>query len=120
MRALRWSLAAAYAFALFFVSSLPSEEIPVGMPYGADKVAHAAAYAILALLVCRAAGDRGTGTLVLIALSCAAYGVFNEIHQAYVPGRYPSGWDAVANAVGASATVLLWPRFRRPIPPSDG
>jgi len=120
LRALRWTLVAAYAVSLFFVSSLPSEEIPVGMPYGMDKVAHAAAYAILALLFCRAVRSPGTGSLVLIALFCAAYGVLNELHQAYVPGRFASGWDAVANAVGASVTVLLWPRLRRSTPPSGG
>jgi VanZ family protein len=120
MRALRWTLAAVYAASLFYVSSLPSEEIPLGMPYHMDKVAHAVAYALLALLVCRAWRDPGTGSLVLIALLCAAYGVFNEMHQAYVPGRYTSAGDAVANAVGAFAMALLWPRLRRSSPQSDG
>jgi VanZ family protein len=119
MRALRWVLVAVYAGALFYVSALPAEEVPVGMPYHLDKVAHATAYAILAVLVCRASGASGMRSLVLIGFSCAVYGVLNEVHQAYVPGRYASWGDAVANAIGAFAAATLWPRFRRSTSPSD-
>jgi VanZ family protein len=35
------------------------------------------------------------------------------VAQAFVPGRYADGWDAVVNGVGALAAVALGVRFRR-------
>jgi VanZ family protein len=115
---IRWGVAVGYAIILFVLSSIPSEEIPVGLPLHADKIAHAIAYAILALLFCRASGDPARGTLVLIAVLCATYGILNELQQSLIPGRECSGWDAVANSVGASVMTALWPRVSRRSTPS--
>ena len=119
-RRARWGVAIGYAVSLFVLSSIPSEEIPVGMPLHADKVAHAIAYAILALLFCRAWRAPTRKALVFTAILCTAYGILNEAQQSFIPGRECSGWDAVANAFGASVTTLLWSRFRRSTPSSDG
>ena len=104
-----------YALSLFLLSSIPSQKVPISMPLHADKIAHAIAYAILALLFCRAVGTPSITGLVLIAVGCVAYGIFNEFQQSFIPGRDPSGWDAVANAVGASVMTALWPRIGRSI-----
>jgi VanZ family protein len=43
---------------------------------------------------------------VLAWVICACYGVTDEWHQRYVPGRFPSVDDWVADALGAAAAVI--------------
>ena len=105
---MRWALAIGYAALILTVSSIPSDEFPVGMPLNIDKVAHAVEYAILVFLVCRAVRTPTRRALILIVLSCTIYGILDELHQHLIPGRFPSIWDAAADAVGCAITVAVW------------
>lgn len=67
------------------------------LPEGSDKVIHAGAYAVLAALATLATGSPVAGGLLAVS-----YGVTDEIHQSFVPGRFPSVGDLVADAVGAA------------------
>jgi VanZ family protein len=102
---------------LLFAASSQSELL--GAPRIWDKAAHAGAYFVLAALALRALhGGRGPlrmgpslGALLLAVL----YGVSDEVHQAFVPGRTPSALDVLADGVGALAAVAgawLWQRLR--------
>ena len=105
---MRWALAIRYARLILTVSSIPSDEFPAGMPLHLDKVAHALEYAILAVLVCRAVRTPSRKALILIALSCTVYGILDELHQYLIPGRFPSVWDAAADAVGCALAAAVW------------
>ena len=105
---MRWALAIGYAVLILTVSSILSDEFPVGMPLHLDKVAHAVEYAILVLLVCRAWRTPTSKTLILIALSCTIYGILDELHQYLIVGRDPSVWDAAADAVGCTIAAAVW------------
>ncbi len=105
---MRWALAIGYAALILTVSSIPSDDFPVGMPLHLDKVAHAMEYAILAFLVCRAVHTPTRKALVLIAFSCTIYGILDELHQHLIPGRFPSIWDAAADAAGCALAAALW------------
>ena len=52
------------------------------------------------------------GVAALGALVSVAYGVTDELHQAFVPGRTPDAWDVVKDFVGAVAgsAACAWPR----------
>ncbi len=71
-------------------------------PLGADKVGHAAAYAVLGALLTLA-----TGRVWLALLLATLFGVTDEIHQYFVPGRQADVFDVVADAVGALAGALF-------------
>ena len=93
---------------IFAVSSLSHSEAfaPRLFRSVSDKVTHAVEYGILSILCSRAfrwsLGRWATRhALLLSALACAAYGLSDEIHQAFVPNRDPSGWDLHADTVGA-------------------
>lgn len=99
IRVLRCLSALAYAFGLIAVgafSLLPQAEVPG--PEGTDKLAHLAAYALIAA----AAGfgfsqrrDRFYAGAFALAL-----GIALEIAQGHVPHRQPSVADVLANTAG--------------------
>lgn len=82
------------------------------------KSAHFMAYALLAWLWWRALSPRrNVGWLVLfIALGLTMlYGVSDEFHQLFVPGRHGRVADVLFDTSGGLATILLlrcfpWPR----------
>jgi VanZ family protein len=109
----RWAIAAAgVAVAIFVLSSIPAEELARTGIRIWDKAAHAGVWAVLAFCVGRALGARPRATLVAIALG-VGYGVLDEIHQSFTPGRDTSGWDIVADATGAVIGALAAAAVRR-------
>ena len=91
---------------IFFLSSLSDIE---GLPGGAsDKSWHMAGYAGLGVLLLIPLADgklggvtwRRAGTAVALA---TLYGVSDETHQAFVPGRSADALDVVADCAGAAA-----------------
>ena len=75
-----------------------------------DKVAHAGSFGILALLFYFAKG-RALISILLASL----YGLSDEFHQSFVPGRDVDLFDWVADTLGAAlavSTVLLLNRWR--------
>ena len=103
----------------FVASHQPVIEIPFGVP---DYVAHATSYAILGALLLRAlAGGSLRSMQTHLILSAVvigtAYGLSDELHQWFVPGRTASVSDLVADGVGslvgASAAALIGALMRR-------
>ena len=96
--------------ALIFAASSRSDTsaVPSAIP---DKVVHIAVYALLGALILRAvAGGRRSGVTwsgVLVSVVIATlYGVTDEWHQSFVPGRTPDAMDVVADLAGASAGAV--------------
>jgi VanZ family protein len=114
---LAWPAAVVYAGAIFVFSSIPSDRIPDSFS-GADKLVHLAEYGVLGALLAIALGvGRAPGwARAALALALAAgYGVSDEWHQSFVPGRMTSFWDIAADTVGAAAGILAmrWRAGRR-------
>ena len=117
-------LTAVYCVGLFWLSSQPPPEHG-RLPFpGADKVVHGILYAGLTAIVSqglrRSATPRGPRVQffgpVLFAL---AYGISDEIHQVFVPGRSPDVADVVADTGGAIAVQLVlcgWLWRKQPAP----
>lgn len=79
-----------------------------------DKVAHFGVYGLLATLLCRL--GRGWRAAVFALLAASLYGISDEWHQSFTPGRSVEVADWVADTSGAALAVLLytlWPRYRR-------
>lgn len=97
---------------IFLVSSMPHPPPP---PAGlSDKSAHIVTYAVLSALAVRAlAGARWAGvtsvTAALAIVVAGAYGVTDEWHQSFVPGRHSEAVDVVADVAGAAlAAGVIW------------
>jgi len=116
---LDWLAAAVWMGLLFALSAQPELPLPPGpwLQNVYDKFGHAVAYGVLAWLLWRALRQHYPPSRALGAM-CAglaiAYGISDEVHQAFVPGRTPSVADLAADGVGAlAATLLLRWRARR-------
>jgi len=100
--------AALYAALIFALSARPGDDYPTIPAPGIDKIVHFALYAPLGGLLCLALGGR----IAWAVLGGALYGVTDELHQAFVPGRCPDAGDAAADALGAAAGALYVSRRR--------
>jgi len=109
---------AAYCALIFAISALsapPAPDYPFAL---GDKLAHAAAYAVMLVLAVRAARVLPSGQslrrrLVPAILFCLVYGATDELHQYFVPGRSCDVFDWVADGVGAVLAAWLLPRLAR-------
>lgn len=106
---------------------LPPLPLLRSVPAG-DKVAHAGWFFLLGLFAFRAARE-GEGwprrrTMRLLVLGALLWGISDEAHQAFVPGRDVEAADIAADVAGAAvAAVVAEPLLRRlrllaPLPPS--
>ena len=98
---LGWTLTLAYMALIFRLSHKPAIEIPPLFPHQ-DKVFHFCEYFGLGFLLPLAIPGGATRRRFLLAFFlAAAYGISDEIHQSFVPGRDASVWDWLADAAGA-------------------
>lgn len=99
-----------WAMVIFAGSSVPGSNVPGH--FGA--LAHFTEYAVLGALITAAETRRGAAGRVLLATGAAsAYGVTDELHQAFVPLRMtdPADWsmDTLGALAGSLALVLaIW------------
>lgn len=105
---------------IFFLSHQPGDSLSLPEIPGVDKVAHMAAYGVLAATLLVAFSDQQKNTrpkrvLWLTVLLCVLYGISDEFHQSFVPGRSSSFLDVLADCAGAVITSVLWFRWRKRI-----
>jgi VanZ family protein len=102
-----WLAAVAWAAFICLLSSIPGKDLQFIPPiWGWDKIAHMILYGILGVLVFRSVGFR-RGAFGLAVILCVAYGLLDEFHQHFIPGRTPSFADLAADTVGAFAGVIV-------------
>lgn len=110
---LYWLPVVAYCGLLYGLSAQSYAPHP-SFPYF-DKLAHGALYAVLGFLAARAFSSGRTAwsprfLLMAAALTAIFYGVFDEWHQSFVPGRMSDWKDTVADGIGGilgGVTFLL-------------
>ena len=113
---LYWAPVLLYAAAIFYLSSQPhpEEHLPSFLFEDfSDKVLHAVAYGILAILCYRtfrwAAGPAVARQAVVLAIVTASgFGITDELHQAFVPFREASWQDWLADTIGAAIGAISW------------
>lgn len=96
---------------IYYLSSKPV--LPMGMLFSwQDKVMHMLFYGVLAFFFAFALGtwQRGLSRKQVAGVTVLAclYGILDEFHQTFVPGRSPSFGDITADTIGAllAASIL--------------
>ena len=106
---------------IFFLSQQPHLSFNPVVSHQ-DKIFHAIAYGVLAASTLFAVLPLGRGVfrsrsrLMLtglgVVLFCLFYGISDEFHQSFIPGRESSLLDVAADTAGAVIVVSLWLFFR--------
>lgn len=109
-----WTPVFVWAGAIFLFSSLPTK--PVSEIHWEDfvikKTAHIVEYAVLTILVYRALKESGLDKkrsgLFSVFIS-SLYGLTDELHQSFTPGRDPKLRDIIFDTIGAILAIyFLW------------
>lgn len=109
-----FGLTITYMVLIFYLSSL-ERPIKYDLPYGGDKVLHLIEYAILGFMVSWSIKEWGIRSYIITGWIIAiAYGVSDEIHQSFVPGREASLADLLCDFfggfIGAKSRQILYNR----------
>lgn len=99
--------------AIFFLSHQPGDLFAIYDFRWADKLAHLTVYAALCATVIYAFPKHyrrsAKGMVICVSIVfCLVYGLSDEFHQSFIPGRYPSIADVAADVIGASLACMLW------------
>ncbi len=110
-----WIPAAAWAALLFVLSSLPSQSVPsLGIEYE-DLVLHFLVYSVLGYCLGIALlhdPERANLEMAIVAVLLGVlYGASDEFHQMFVPGRFSTISDFLADGVGVVLGVLAFRKF---------
>jgi VanZ family protein len=102
-----WGPVAAWAAVIFAFSSVPDLGTGLDSDLALRKLAHVVEFAVLGLLLARAAGRS------VLAFSLGVlYATSDELHQAFVPGRLGSPFDILIDAAGVALGVAAWQLVR--------
>lgn len=126
MKWYRWIPALAWMGLIFFMSSrqqLPTVDQNGPLDWSWRQAGHLAEYTVLALLFYHAlqGGPTGQARLAWALGLAVAYGLSDELHQAFVPGRNSNLEDILFNSTGAGLGILaVWWQQRRTTDPAGG
>ena len=111
-----WLAPALYMALIFALSSVPLQLPQIPMLRFQDKLLHALEYSLLGWLCARASRTTwpGAGSLrisVFAVFVAALFGLSDELHQSFVPGRSADIFDVLADFVGSA--LGAWVHHRR-------
>jgi VanZ family protein len=97
-----WLATAGYMALIYFLSSRHLQ-IPSQLPEYFDKIAHVLLYMPLAFLFFSAMKKSGFHKYIFFIsiLLAGVYGITDEFHQSFVPGRDAASADVAADFVGS-------------------
>ena len=109
-----WVPTIGYCLLIFVLSSI-STGVHMPSPFGVDKVVHFVEYGVLGFLLARliANAQPGFSRLFLlgsVVILATLYGISDEVHQAFVPGRNASPWDVAADGLGGLMGAIVYKR----------
>jgi len=99
--------------AIFMLSALPANQLPNAFDLN-DKIKHFIAYFVLGISLCLWVPNSKWRTKpviwsVLVILICTIFGISDEFHQSFVPGRSGNDLgDLIADFIGGLASPFLY------------
>jgi VanZ family protein len=104
----------------FVVAYSPSLFTSFKLPLGVDKIVHASIYFVLCWLVRRAFYHQEwlpplkQSSFLGSFVFCCVYGILDEFHQHFLPGRTMNTYDVLAAVGGALLYVTIGSMISRP------
>ncbi len=103
-----------YGIFVIIATGTPGSYVPEVGIQGLDKVVHFGMHFLFAMLVHRALLYHANGammkthTLLFTVLFVAVFGIIVEWYQTFIPDRYPTIGDGIANILGAVVYAMLY------------
>ena len=89
-----------YLLLILIGSSIPGKSVPTIFTLSWDKLLHVTEYFLLGVLGYRAFEERNKNITITILVFGILFGCFDEMWQSFIPGRYPSYYDVIADGIG--------------------
>ena len=89
-----------YLLLILIGSSIPGKSVPTIFTLSWDKLLHVIEYFLLGVLGYRAFEERNKNITIIISVFGILFGCFDEMWQSFIPGRYPSYYDVIADGIG--------------------
>lgn len=103
---LRWAAVAGWMGLIFLLSGQSKLPSLLERPDLQDIAGHFLVYAVLALLLHWALAGAGVARASIWAFGAVLlYGISDEFHQSFVPGRHPDPYDVFTDVCGAGAAL---------------
>jgi VanZ family protein len=102
-----------WATLIVIASSVPIDQIPTHGIFEADKLIHIGIYAVLAFLAWRSFRHQrlfrraAASSLFWTVTFAGLFGIADEIHQIFTPGRSADPGDILADIAGALIWVIV-------------
>ena len=95
---------------IFILSSFPSDQLPEFngvIDIILKKGGHLLGYGLLAIAYLHGLGNNKLSSFLIAGFLALAYGVGDEVHQSFVPGRSPSINDVGIDIAGTTLGLAL-------------
>ena len=97
---------------IFLLSHTPGDDLPSTFA-GMDKICHASIYGVLAISCIYTLQPWTNNRSFLVSGAgvisfCLFYGMIDEFHQSFIPGRSSDWQDLIADVAGATLVVFGW------------
>ncbi len=105
-----------YCAVIYWLSSQPQQPVQIHFSHQ-DKVLHAIAFMIMAVLVWRCFRHFDIGIRSRFGFSllfCSLYGLADEWHQSFIPGRQTDIADWLADTTGAALCLFMLYKLQKP------
>lgn len=89
-----------YGIIILSVSSIPGHSIPRFVLLSWDKLLHIIEYSFLGFLSVSSFNDKSKNQIIIISIVCLCFAILDEIWQSFIPGRFSSGLDVIADGIG--------------------
>ena len=89
------------------LSSLPAQSIPKTWLLNWDKLIHLIEYFILGILAMKSFKKINFNSVLIVIIFGIVFGSVDEFLQSFISGRFSSGLDVLADAIGTTIGALL-------------
>jgi len=106
---LSWIITFLIAIAIFYISSLKFDSVSVGLSSINSILYHILAFFFFAFFLMISLVRKENKNFIFLAILFAVfYGVSDELHQFFVPGRYSSLFDVFLDSVGIVFAFMIY------------
>ena len=85
-----------FSLAILTVSSIPGKSLPSLIVLSPDKLLHMAEYSILGYLAFKSFESLSS----IVVIGALIFAGLDEFWQSFIPGRFPSIYDVIADIIG--------------------